>query len=576
MNNQEIIKKALEVKEIDHVKLAEIAGFNSEEIEFVKLFWDPAFNNSWIYVTKQMVVEWLGYKENKATMGDFKKNLIKNYEENEDYKEVDKNDEIVKKFRLENFLTEKIANGTKFYLITGECLKGLLMSSNTMRGKLIKKIYIKTEKLVFIMLEVINKQTIMFQEQKLLIKEEEHQKQLAIEKTKSITLATKIQNDKIYKIEGWIYLATSKQYAQNNHFRLGQTVDLTKRMSGYKPGRTAADELYYVFVYKSETIEFLERIIRSFLKPYRDDVNIDMYTMHWNSLKTLVETICENYHNIMIPAANKLIVDNILSEEAPISPEKIDIKAIMQTNEEIALANGRSTRPQYYEQILESYKDYDIKIHTPKESIFTVYDQIDFSCPHSRRQVQTRTLLNGIGCKDCVKDKIIKDKHNELYSEQTDSFDEIEDQIIGLMDEESEEFLALGKMDKNRKLRQNELVKKLAAENIKLTSLYKNFDSKISIYCSFKHKTTTSWNALSKLKSEYCRTCRTLSRETQKIAIKSQATDQELIEAADAIGWKHIKKTGKKGIIEWECPNNHVVSKVFRELKRGYCAECTD
>lgn len=584
MNNQEIIAKALEVKEIDHVKLAEIAGFNSEEVEFVKLFWDPAFNNSWIYITKQMVVEWLGYKETKDTMSDFKKNLIKNYEENEDYKEVDKNDEIVKKFYSDFNPNEKIGNRAKFYLVTGECLKGLLMSSNTMRGKLIKKIYIKTEKLVFIMLEVINKQTIMIQDQhiketkkQLLIKEEENekiQKQLETEKTKSLTLAIKIHNDKIYKIEGWIYIATSKQYAPNNHFRIGQTVDLTKRMAGYKPGRTSGDELYYVFVYKSEDIEGLEKIIRRFLKPYRDDVHIDMYTLHWNSLKSIVETICDNYHNVIIPAVNNLIVSNTLCDDEPISPEKINVKTLMKTNEEIALANGKSTRPQYYEQILDLYKDYELIVHTPRESIYTVYDQVDIECPHSRRQIQVRTILSQLGCHDCKKDKMLKDKQKELCSEQTTTFEEVKETIIELIDEDSKEFAHLGKMDKNRKSRQNEVIKKLDEENIKLTSPYKNFDAKFSMLCSYKHKTTTSWNALNKLKSDYCRTCRTLAREATKSAIKKQATEKVLEAAAEKLGWKHIGKTGKDGLIEWECPNEHRVTKVYRELLRGFCSEC--
>ena len=100
MNNSQIVQAAIKEDDIiDHVKLAQLANFSSEEVEFVKLFWDPAFNNSWIYLSKEMVVDWLGYKDAKSTMSDFyTKNLIKNYEKDIDYKEVDKTDEIIKKF----------------------------------------------------------------------------------------------------------------------------------------------------------------------------------------------------------------------------------------------------------------------------------------------------------------------------------------------------------------------------------------------------------------------------------------------------------------------------------------------
>jgi prophage antirepressor-like protein len=425
---------------------------------------------------------------------------------------------------------------------------------------------------------------------------EEKDKQLKAEKAKAINLVTKIQNDKVYKIEGWIYIATSKQYSLNNHYRLGQTIDLNRRIAGYKPGRTIGDELYYVFVYKSEDIENLEKMIRGFLKPYRDDVHIDMYTLHWSHMKSLVETICDNYHNVIIPAVNKLIRDNTTCEDAPVSPEKIDIKTLTQTNEDIVLANGKTACPQYYETILDLYKDYDIVIHTAKEAIHTVFDIIDISCPHSRRQIQVRTLLNQLGCVDCKKDKAIKDRYEQLMkppepepTPESDAESASESstktnkespttkndyQEIDLIDENSPEFAALGKMDKGRKTRQNAVIKKLAEENIKLTSEYKNFDGKISIMCSYKHPTTTSWNALIKLKSEYCRTCRDLNRDIQKSAIKKQVTEQELIEAAEALGWKHIRKTGKGGYIEWTCPNDHTVTKVYRELLRGFCAEC--
>jgi hypothetical protein len=139
MENKEIVKLAIKSQAfaentLDHVKLAQLAKFTMEEIEFVKLFWDPAFNNSWIYITKNMVIEWLGYKNSKDTMPDFYKILTKSYEKDIDYKEVKKEDEIITKFYSENTTNEKLGNRAKYYAITGECLKTLLMSAQTLRG----------------------------------------------------------------------------------------------------------------------------------------------------------------------------------------------------------------------------------------------------------------------------------------------------------------------------------------------------------------------------------------------------------------------------------------------------------
>jgi len=105
--------------------------FNAEEIEFIKLFWTPDFNENWLCVSKEVAIHWFGYKDKKNTMKKFYKNLVKDYEIDIDFKQNDKN-----------------------YLITGECLKILLMSAQTTRGKIIRKIYIKIEKLVFTMLEI--------------------------------------------------------------------------------------------------------------------------------------------------------------------------------------------------------------------------------------------------------------------------------------------------------------------------------------------------------------------------------------------------------------------------------------
>jgi hypothetical protein len=273
--------------------------------------------------------------------------------------------------------------------------------------------------------------------------------------------------------------------------------------------------------------------------------------------------------------ANKLIEDNIdyIENNKDIDPPIIEPFLFSRNKDNDDDISKFINTPLYYEQIVEKYKEYDeIILHTKKEEIHTVFDKIDIECPHIRRQVEVRALLNSIGCPDCEKDRILKLKIKELLPEKITDFSKYNP--IELIDESSDEFKKLKTMDRNRKKIQNEIINKLKEKNCVLITPYKNFDAKLSHVCEYGHTYTTSWNALKKLEKDFCRPCRNLQREIQQSIIKKQATEEDLVNEASNIGWKHIRKTNKDGLIEWQCPNGHIVCKVLRELKRGFCGEC--
>jgi hypothetical protein len=61
----------------------------------MNVFWDAAFNKSWLLVTEEMVVEMLGYKKDKNTMSHFySQRMEKDLEKGSDYQEVDENHEL--------------------------------------------------------------------------------------------------------------------------------------------------------------------------------------------------------------------------------------------------------------------------------------------------------------------------------------------------------------------------------------------------------------------------------------------------------------------------------------------------
>lgn len=545
--------------EINHIELAKLANFNDEEIEFVKLFWEPAFNKSWIYLTKSMVVDWMGYADSKDTMYNFyTKNLVKNYEENVDYKQVDKDDEIVKESHSYLKTNEKPGNRCMFFLITGECLKTLLMSAKTERGKQVRRFYIKTENLVVTMFEIVKKQQQIMYEEKL----QEKIKELEYSKKETLTLKNEIKNNTMFKPNGYVYLATSKLYARNNIFRLGRTISLNKRMRKYQINRVDDDAFYYAFIYKTSEMEILEYILRNLLKKYRydPDQNRDMYIVPSSILIPFVSNVCKSFNDNIIKDANTAIqnMSNYDFTEKEDPPE-----AFMQW--------FPGETEDVYDKLLEIINSYEgVKLLTEKENINTVFDNITIQCPHDLRKVQVRTILNNIGCKSCEKDAKRKEITNQLI--KLENFDKYN--AIKHMDENSEDFNILGKMDKKRIQNQNLIVEKLKQNNMIMLDRYQNCDTRFRYICQYGHIGQITWYCLKKLQGNPCNKCREINRTVKNIKVSSHSDDEEYKKMAETIGWKFIERTGKSGIIRWQCPNNHIVEKVKREFKRGYCKEC--
>ena len=58
-----IISQAINLSEdfipIDEIKLAEIAKFTPKEISMLKLFWNPCFNSTWIYLSDEIILNFI-------------------------------------------------------------------------------------------------------------------------------------------------------------------------------------------------------------------------------------------------------------------------------------------------------------------------------------------------------------------------------------------------------------------------------------------------------------------------------------------------------------------------------------
>lgn len=412
----EIIQKALQIKDLDYIKLAKLIGFNAIQIQFAKIFWQPDMNNSWFYVGKEMVIDWFGSASGKDTMQRFYTNLIKNYEEYEDYKEVDKNDDLVKKFYSQKPENEKLGNRAKYYIITGECLKGLLMSANTVKGKEIRRYFIKVEKLSQLMIKVFKEKDILKFKNEI----EEKERQLQTAESKNLKLTTKIKDITVLKINGFIYISTTRQYSQNNQYKIGKTIKLDSRISTYQSGRAKGDEMYYVFIFESEEIDTLELLIRKLLIQFRDTKTKDMYVLQYNLLKKYMHNICNLFRNDCIGKLNELIINNIECKTHEEIPEPFDfINKEYNTDDKIVTVYRRSSKLKSEEELLtiflawfhDTYKyTKDDKQYISMSTIFNDYKNstIYGNLRVSEKYVVTKKLMLDTLLKDSKLESLFK------------------------------------------------------------------------------------------------------------------------------------------------------------------------
>jgi phage anti-repressor protein len=122
-------------------------NFNQIELGFIDKFWNNAFNNEWIYLSKDMIINDFGYADYKNTIGHFyNRVLICNFIINEDYREVNL-DYIKEIHNKSNELFISRGINRKYYEISNDCYKELLMLIKTDKVITFRKYYIKIEKL---------------------------------------------------------------------------------------------------------------------------------------------------------------------------------------------------------------------------------------------------------------------------------------------------------------------------------------------------------------------------------------------------------------------------------------------
>lgn len=162
--NDEIVKNLIATfgaREVTNIEFCRALNFTENELKYAVMFSDSAFNKSMIYLSDEIILGMLTDEQGSDAIRHFyDRKLIAKYEENVDYFEIDVDHELVQKHLKScppNLASKKFKHNKRFFAVTGDCFKCLLMES--VKGKVVRRYYLKMEQAAFIMKDFVVAQT---------------------------------------------------------------------------------------------------------------------------------------------------------------------------------------------------------------------------------------------------------------------------------------------------------------------------------------------------------------------------------------------------------------------------------
>lgn len=176
MSEEQILDYALHKKNFNYLDLACILHYSNTDLLYSQIFWKSINKNEWIFLTKNMISEWLGIKNGINTFMKYEKILMSKFRLNKDFVVINKDDplkkfnrnyRIIKKWlKFEEKLFGPIPEddmSDTYYIISPNTFLTLLMKPQY-KNKRILALYKKTENLykVMIKIELMKKQRSLF------------------------------------------------------------------------------------------------------------------------------------------------------------------------------------------------------------------------------------------------------------------------------------------------------------------------------------------------------------------------------------------------------------------------------
>ncbi|AHL67634.1 hypothetical protein DH26_gp147 [Chloriridovirus anopheles1] len=162
-----------------------------------------------------------------------------------------------------------------------------------------------------------------------------------------------------------IYIATTELYAKSNNFKPGGVDDtgkLKSRLSTYNTGRLKEDLFYYSDVFMVSNYHVIEAQLKNLLGRFRNKKEKEMYRMHYNDIKYIVEYLCKrdgedvNEVNLKLGEFISNLNKRSLRPVVP-DPDTRYISSTVQLNEDGTVTNMtiQSKTPQEFRLQLEAY-----------------------------------------------------------------------------------------------------------------------------------------------------------------------------------------------------------------------------
>jgi hypothetical protein len=371
LNSANVVEKALEVKTdipLNEFELAKIEGFNDSELEMLKIFWKPCFNSEWIYLSDEIILEFLTNDTSKIALSNFyTRILISNYREEIDYKEVSFEDELVKvwfsKLRTEKS-TRKPPSNKKYYIVSGETYKCLLMSSKSKKGQETRYYYIKVETLAIKMkdylFEFLKRENNLIKLENELKLKEKDQEIKKITQNHEQYLKKKMRTP--YEKGNVVYVLSNKAFFTHygdDYYKIGKATQKSnenvsafmKRLSTYNtgsPDNYDVNALFYIddneFVEKSIKLKFAKHMNPSnkeWIKGIKLDVIVDfireeckLIEIEYKEINITPEMMSECLKSEIIKDEDEEVEEDTKEEEVENKEEKY-VKLIKEIKEEI-------------------------------------------------------------------------------------------------------------------------------------------------------------------------------------------------------------------------------------------------
>ena len=303
--------------EVSTQQLAEHIGFSDEDQRMLSMFWEPAFNKGWIYLSDEIILEQMTNENSKDSLTNFYKQVLRtnDYVEEVDYKKINKDDNLVKNYESSGSFSKtnqknKIKQTTKkYYAVTGETYKDLLQKSANKKGKTTRKYYRKVEQLAIFMKDYIvalhsylmKKQ---LDEQKKLIEE----KDAIIEKKDSNLNCLNTVNlelltfKKLNEKNESIYIVATYRYATQGIFKVGRTKCMKTRISGHNNTHITGDKVKVLKEFKVNDSVATENYIHRKLKGLLVHNEKEFFVCPFDLLENIIQSMITNdeSHNNLI------------------------------------------------------------------------------------------------------------------------------------------------------------------------------------------------------------------------------------------------------------------------------------